>query len=103
MALLIAVSVTGTATENDVRGAEFGAKLENAWRASQTPPLAVLPTSTAAELKAAHQAYLGRMALASHNSCIDESSEEALREEFKAAFQSATDAQRAAALAALTT
>lgn len=101
MPLAIAVTVSGTADESDLRAARFMVAQENARRAALTPPGTPLPTSTGAELRTSYQTVLSAVVVSAHGSYVKQSSEAALRNEFKTAFDAATDAQRAAALAAL--
>lgn len=101
MALSITVSVSGTATQDDARAARYMVARENERRAALDPPGTPLATSTAAELRASYQTVLGAVVTASHASYVQQSTEHALRNEFRQAFEAATDQQRAAALAAL--
>lgn len=80
----------------------MAAKLENEWRAKQVPPVQALPTGTAAEIRAAAQAYFSRICNKVLAEMAARKSEEDYQEA-KARWDAATDAQRTAALAQLPT
>lgn len=91
------------ATEADARAIKHQIALENARRAALVPPLPALPDAPAADALASIKTIYAQLIKTAHNDYIRQADEaEFSNEEFKAAFQAATDAQRLAAFNALT-
>lgn len=101
MALLIEAKVTDTPTQEDKRAAEFIVIQENERRAALDPPEAALPMSTNVELKNSYEIVLAVLLNQAHASYIEQSNVASLRD-IRDAWDNATDAQRNAALNALT-
>lgn len=99
--LVITVNATGTADEEDRRAMNLAIDRENEIRAAQTPPGTPLPKSTAAERKASYETILAPRIMSAHLSLIREAGESTLFRNLKPRWDIATDAQRAAAAAAL--
>ena len=99
--LVITVNATGTADEEDRRAMNLAIARENELRAAQTPPGTPLPNSTALERKASYEAILGPRVMSAHQSLIREAGDSAMFRNLKPRWDIATDAQRAAAAAAL--
>ena len=102
MAVVLSTAISGTPTEQDRRAAKYAIDLENDQRALQDPPGTPLPYSTNAELAASYRAVLDPVLTQLHTQYLQSSDVVTLEEEVRANWKNATDAQRAAALAALT-
>lgn len=101
MATMVAVvQWTGNADQEDRRAMELEIGRENARRASLNPPLAALPLSTSAERKSSYETLFVPKVTAAHQASIAESNVTTLAD-IKSVWSIGTDAQRAAALAAL--
>lgn len=99
--IVIAVQVTGTADQADRRAMDLEIARENARRAALIPPGTPLPNSTTAEKRASYEICLAPKLVGNHQANIVESNVATLAE-LRTAWNSATDQQRNAALAALT-
>lgn len=99
--LVITVNATGTADEEDRRAMNLAIDRENEIRAAQTPPGTPLPKSTAAERKASYEAIMGPKVQSAHQSLILEAGQQVLFKDLRPLWDVASDAKRAAALAAL--
>lgn len=99
--VVITANVTGTADEEDRRAMKLLINQENDRRASLDPPGEPLLQSTAAERRASYEALLAPLLAGAHASYIQQAGERVLLSDLKPLWQSATDAKRAAALAAL--
>lgn len=99
--LVITVNVTGSADEEDRRAMNLAIDRENEIRAAQTPPGTPLPKSTAAERKASYEAIMGPKVQSAHQSLILEAGQQVLFKNLRPLWDVASDAKRAAALAAL--
>ena len=97
--LTFSVSFTGTPNEYDIRAATRIITLENAKRTADGDLLPQLPLSTGAELKASYLETLASIITGAHASYIEQASQ--AEPTVKELWATATDAQRAAALAAL--
>ena len=110
-AITFSVDFTGTPDEYDRAGAQFVIDSENAritaaneQAAQEDPPgpqLPLLPDSTAGEIKTS---YLGQLTKAidnAHDNYVKAARQNELETQVRSAWTNATDAQRAAALAAL--
>ena len=101
--LAFQVGFTGTTTENDIAAARFIIDSENVRRAAIDPPESPLPTGNSAEIKASYLTILAEIVTKAHNSYIiqagNKSEEEA---NVGSLWKEATQAQRDAAIAALT-
>jgi hypothetical protein len=83
MNILLSVSYTGTPDADDVLAARQVVFQENKDRAMLTPPGAVLPTSTTAELKASYLSLLQERVMLRHqNNILFAKSDEAVRTRF---------------------
>lgn len=102
MAMQFTVSITGTPTEADKHAAQYAVDTENARRAALDPPGTPLPSGTAIQLRDSYQTILGGVNVDIHAHNLAQS-DTATLQEFKDAWPNATDAQRQAALTALTT
>lgn len=101
MATIVSVvQFTGTADEEDRRAFQYVVEQENARRAALTPPGTPLPASTVAERRSSYELIATPKVLQWHLSNIRESDVATLAQ-VRARWPIATDAQRAAALAAL--
>ena len=105
MAITLTVDFTGSPTEQDIRGAKRIIRLENERRAADLdengdPLLPPLPDSTSAELKSSYLGLLEAIITNAHASYIKQD-DAASVEEAKTLWQSATNAQRQAAIAAM--
>ena len=100
-AVTFTTNVVGTPDEQDRRAFRLIVDNENARRAALTPPGTPLPASTAAERKSSYEIVLAQTVLSAHKSYIDQASDLVATVELKKRFLIATDAQQAAALAAL--
>ena len=100
MPLSITTNITGTANELDRRGARLMVARENARRAALVPPGTVLPVGNDAQLAASYRSVLDALLAVSHASYVEQASQESYGNA-RAIWDAATDAQRAAALAAL--
>ena len=98
-AITFQVAFTGTPDEFDVRGATRIVEQENAKRSVDGDVLPQLPLSTGAELKASYLELLDNIVTGAHASYIAQASE--AKQTVKELWKNATDAERAAALAAL--
>lgn len=99
--LVITVNATGSADEEDRRAMNLAIDRENEIRAAQTPPGTPLPKSTAAERKASYEAIMGPKVQSAHQSLILEAGQQVLFKNLRPLWDVASDAKRAAALAAL--
>lgn len=99
--LVITVNVTGSADEEDRRAMNLAIDRENEIRAAQTPPGTPLPKSTAAERKASYEAIMSPRVQSAHQSLILEAGQQVLFKDLRPLWDVASDAKRAAALAAL--
>lgn len=99
--LVITVNATGSADEEDRRAMNLAIDRENEIRAAQTPPGTPLPKSTAAERKASYEAIMGPKVQSAHQSLILEAGQQVLFKDLRPLWDVASDAKRAAALAAL--
>lgn len=99
--LVITVNATGPADEEDRRAMNLAIDRENEIRAAQTPPGTPLPKSTAAERKASYEAIMGPKVQSAHQSLILEAGQQVLFKNLRPLWDVASDAKRAAALAAL--
>ena len=103
------VTFTGTPNDFDIDAATHIIELENVRRANDLdengdPVLSPLPLSTGAELKASYLLLLSGLITKAHASYIKQAAEEQSKEDdIKQKWLDATPAQRAAAIAALTT
>ena len=99
----IAITLTSI-NARDAQTAQFIIAQENARRAALVPPIAALPSGTAAELRASYEAHLASLVAAAHASYGVQEAEAngPNNAAIRAAFMGATPAQRTAALAALT-
>jgi hypothetical protein len=94
--LTLTVNFTGAPNQYDAKAARFMVDQENAKGGSQ------LPTTPAAALKASYLTVLGQVVMSAHQSYIEQALEaESTELDVRALWKNATDAQRAAALAAL--
>ena len=100
MALSITTNITGTPNELDRRAARLIVARENARRAALDPPGTALLVGNDAQLAASYITVLNALLASSHASYVEQASREAY-DNAKAIWDAATDAQRAAALAAL--
>lgn len=90
------------ADANDFRAAQYIIDIENARRAALDPPETPLPVGTNAEVIASYESILLEIIDKAHNSYKKQASEQALsNNNIKFLWESATDAERAAAIAAL--
>ena len=99
--IVIAVQVTGTADQEDRRAMNLEIGRENARRAALIPPGTPLPNSTVAEKRASYELCLKPKLDGCHQGNVSDSNVATLAE-LRTAWNSATDQQRNAALAALT-
>jgi hypothetical protein len=87
---------------DDFRAAKYIIDIENAKRAALDPPETPLPVGTNAEVKASYESMLLKIIDEAHNSYKKQASEQALsNNNIKTLWESATDAERAAAITAL--
>ena len=90
------------ADADDFRAAQYIIDIENARRAALDPPETPLPVGTNAEVKASYESMLLEIIDRAHNSYKKQASEQALsNNNIKSLWESATDAERQAAIAAL--
>lgn len=106
MSISINVSITGSPNELDVRAATLIIEEENARRLANVdgngdPILPQLPYANLSQLAASYETYFDLLATQAHSSYVKRADKISLNQA-KAAWDAATDAQRAAALAALT-
>ncbi len=101
-AITFSVDFSGTPDEFDRAAAQFVIDAENARRAAADPPETPLPDSTAAEVKASYLGELGKAIDSAHANYAKAARTQEIEQQVRAAWSDATDAQRAAALAALT-
>ena len=100
MAIILSVDFTGTPDEHDKNGAKLIIDRENARRAVADPVEQALPYGTDAQLKAGYLGLLSATIQSAHNSYADQAKRES-HQSAKTLWDTASDAQRAAALAAL--
>ena len=105
MALTIAVNLTGTPSEADIQAATKIVAQENERRLSDVdangdPLLPPLPMTPLSQLADSYETLLAELLVRAHADYAEQFKREELQSA-KEAWQSATDAQRAAALAAL--
>lgn len=98
--VVITYNITGTADTEDRRAMEYVIAQENARRAALDPPEAALPMSTATERRVSYETVMAPRMAEIHRSYINQS-DVATLQEVRALWPAATDAKRAAALAAL--
>lgn len=101
--LTFATTIGGTPDEKDLAAARLIVTRENERRAALDPPEDPLPTSTPVEIRAGFLTVLDTQILPNaHASWIREAAEIQLaQQDVKSLWRDATDAQRAAAVAAL--
>lgn len=99
--LSFAVNVTGTPSENDILAATKIVEEENAKRAAEEPPGTPLPYSNLSELASSYETVLASIVEKAHTGWAKAAKQEALETQVKDLWLNATDAQRAAAVAAL--
>jgi hypothetical protein len=101
MADFIGIQVNN-ADADDFRAAQYIIDIENARRAALDPPETPLPDSTNAEVKASYESMLLEIIDKAHTSYKKQASEQALaNDNIKSLWESATDAERQAAITAL--
>ena len=96
-----AVNITNASASRDGQAATDQVEQENIRRAAEDPPGTPLPLSTNAELLASYKTVLESLLDSAHESFVLQAARRS-QQEAAAAWLAATDAQRAAALAALT-
>jgi len=101
MNITFQIDYTGTPDEEDIRAATFAIDKTNEALAAADPPGTPWPKSTNVELKASYLSILEAKGQLTHASYEKQSSQIDL-ESAKISWDNATDAQRAAALSALT-
>ena len=90
------------ADADDFRAAQYIIDIENARRAALDPPETPLPVGTNAEVKASYESMLLEIIDRAHTSYKKQASEQALaNDNIKSLWESATDAERQAAISAL--
>ena len=99
--VIILANVTGSADEKDRRAMKMLIDQENERRAALDPPGTPLPQSTAPERRASYETVLQPILASAHASYIQQAGERVLLSDLKPLWAAATDAKRAAALAAL--
>jgi hypothetical protein len=99
-AFTFAITASGTADQEDKNAALYAIGVENARRAALDPPVAALPFGTNPEIKSSYQTVLSTVASDIHAHNIAQSNSSVVQQ-FRTLIPIATDAQRAAALAAL--
>ena len=110
-AITFSVDFTGTPDEYDIAAAQFVIDAENVritaeneQRAAEDPPLPplpLLPDGTGAEIKSSYLSELGKAVDSAHANYAKAARTQSLETQVRQAWIDATDAQRAAALAAL--
>ena len=110
-AITFSVDFTGTPDEYDIAAAKFVIDNENARitaaneaAAQEDPPgpvLPLLPDSNGAEIKSSYLGELGKAVDSAHANYAKAARTQSLETQVRQAWIDATDAQRAAALAAL--
>lgn len=101
MAVSISVQAIGAFTPEDRRGMIYVIEKENARRAALDPPGTPLPLSDNIEIRNSYEVVTTATMQAAHDSYIEQSNVASLRD-VRTVWDAATDAQRNAALAALT-
>ena len=100
-AITFSVGFTGTPDEYDIAAAQYVIDAENARRAAQDPPESPLPDGSGAEIKSSYLGELGKAVDSAHANYAKAARTQSLETQVRQAWIDATDAQRAAALAAL--
>ena len=98
---VISANVTGSLDQEDRRAMLFIVEAENARRAALDPPEDPLPISTNVEIRQSYAVVQSALLTSAHLSYVQQSNVASLQD-IRAAWDSATDAQRNAALNALT-
>ena len=100
MPAVIEARVTGILDQADRRAMLFIVNAENARRAAQDPPIDALPIADNAEIRTSYAAVQSAVLTSAHLSYVDQS-DVATLQDIREVWTTATDQQRAAALAAL--
>jgi hypothetical protein len=100
MAVTLTTAIGGTPDDKDRRAAMYAIDLENERRALQDPPLDPLPYGDNAELATSYRAVLDPVLNQLHEQYLQASDTTTLEEQVKEVWKNATDAQRAAMIAA---